>query len=129
MKRSAILLICLACVGSGVAGAPFFQWLWRVTTGAGEPACISTACVGQPAAEAFNAYGLSTEAGGLDAVLCGRGRQAKYIWWREYVFAGKRCEQSQQTVIMRSPQYQTNFEIEGGRITKIARYPLPQIDL
>ena len=125
MKILPILIYGVIAFAAGVLAAPVVQWFVRGAT-SGEIDCVAGVCVGAPVATAFKAYRLS-DAGGLDAVVCGRGQQSVYAFWPDYVFGEGGCEEPR-LIIMRSPEWQTNFEIEGGRVTKIVRHSLPTID-
>jgi len=112
----------------GAALAPSIQWMIRSEQGMQTPECVASVCVGEGVPAAFDDPILTRQIGGFDSMTCGPSYPT-YINWSDRVFsAAVPCAEHPLVVTMRSPTYQTNFEIEGGRIRKIVRYPIPQVD-
>jgi hypothetical protein len=124
MRILAVAIYGAIAFASGVVTAPVVNWFVRSGM-SGEVRCAGGICVGEPIEE-FGP-GLANGAGGLDAAVCGVGQQSTYSFWPDYVFGEGGCEEPR-LVIMQSPEWQTNFEIENGRVSRIVRYVRPSFD-
>ena len=140
MRILGVLAVAAACFGAGtVAGtvtAPFTQWLIRYSSGTQTPRCVASSfCVGDDAAEAFGTFRLSESTGGVQLVEC--GKQSDWATYRAgfklaelpaWVRGGWTCAEPSYHVILGNSEFQTNVQVEGGKIAKITRYSRPNID-
>jgi len=128
MRILGVLALAVACFGAGTVTAPFTQWLIRSTSGIQTPRCVaSNFCVGDDAADAFATFRLSESTGGVQTVQCGRP-SFNVGNLPALAQSGWTCGEPNYLVILGNSEFQTNVQIEGGKIAKITRYSRPNID-
>ena len=128
MRILVVLAVAVVCFGAGIVAAPFAQWLIRSSSGTQTPQCLeSTFCVGDDAADAFATFRLSGITGGVQTVQCGRP-SFNLDSLPALAQSGWTCGEPNYLVILGNSEFQTNVQVEGGKIAKITRYSRPNID-